>query len=103
MCRGCFLITGQPEKGTWQNLFVAFLAPAQFWQTPHISFRHRGDDKDQKNTCSNIARTANAVQCHSLLSGHYDCNVLMFSIVRNVNNFTTSLGLPFVIVSVLVR
>ena len=33
---------------------------------------------------SNIARIANAVQCHSLLSGRYDCNVLRFSIVRNV-------------------
>ena len=43
----------------------------------------------------NIARIVNAVQCHSLLSGHYDCNVLMFSKVRNVNNFTTSLGLAF--------
>ena len=32
---------------------------------------------------SNIARIANAVQCHSLMSGHYDSNVLMFSIVRN--------------------
>ena len=29
------------------------------------------------------------------MSGHYDCNVLRFSIVRNVNNFTTFLGLPF--------
>ena len=29
------------------------------------------------------------------LSGHYDCHALRFSIVRNVNNFTTSLGLPF--------
>ena len=37
----------------------------------------------------------NAVQCHSLLSGHYDCNSLRLSIVRNVNNFTTSLGLAF--------
>ena len=44
---------------------------------------------------SNIARIANAVQCHSLLSGLYDCNVLMCSIVRNVKNFTTSLGLSF--------
>ena len=43
----------------------------------------------------NIARIANAVQCHSLLSGHYDCNVLMFAIVRNVYNFATSLGLSF--------
>ena len=42
----------------------------------------------------NIARMANTVQCHSLFSGHYDCNVFMFSIiVGNVNNFTTSLGL----------
>ena len=24
MCRGCFLITAQPEKGSWQNLFRAF-------------------------------------------------------------------------------
>ena len=32
----------------------------------------------------NITRIANAVQRHSLLSGHYDCNVLRFSIVRNV-------------------
>ena len=39
---------------------------------------------------SNIARIANAVQCHSLLSGHYDWNVLRFSIVRNVDNFTTN-------------
>ena len=30
-----------------------------------------------------------AVQCHS------DCNVLRFSIVRNVNNITTSLRSPF--------
>ena len=43
----------------------------------------------------NIARIAYAVQCHSLLSGHYDCNVFRFSIVRYVNNFITSLGLPF--------
>ena len=44
-----------------------------------------------------IDRIANAVQCHSLLSGHYDCHALRFSIVRNVNNFPTSpaLGLPF--------
>ena len=43
----------------------------------------------------NIARIANAVQCHSLLSGPYDCSVLMFLIVRNVKNFTTSQGLWF--------
>ena len=24
MCRGSFLITAQPEKATWQNLFRAF-------------------------------------------------------------------------------
>ena len=36
---------------------------------------------------SNIARIVKAVQC--------DCNVLMFSIVINVNNFATSLGLSF--------
>ena len=42
----------------------------------------------------NIARMANTVQCHSLFSGHYDCDVFMFSIiVGNVNNLTTSLGL----------
>ena len=40
-----------------------------------------------------MARIANAVQCHSLLSGHYHCNVLMLATVRNVNNFTTSLRL----------
>ena len=34
----------------------------------------------------NITRIANAVQRHSLLSGHYDCNVLRFSIVRNVKS-----------------
>ena len=45
--------------------------------------------KIQKNTCSNIERTANAVQCHSLLSGHYDCHDLRFSIVGNINKFTT--------------
>ena len=43
----------------------------------------------------NIARIANAVQCQSLLSGHHDCNVFMFSLVRNVNNFIESLELPF--------
>ena len=43
----------------------------------------------------NIARIANAVQCQPLLSGHYDCNVFMFSLVRNVNNFIESLELPF--------
>ena len=42
----------------------------------------------------NIAKIANSAQCHSLLSGHYDWNVLIFSIVKNVNNFTTYLGLP---------
>ena len=41
---------------------------------------------------TNIARIANAVQCQSFLSGNYNCNV-MFSIVKNVNNFRTSLGL----------
>ena len=40
-----------------------------------------------------FSRIANAFQCHSLLSGHYDCYVLMFSIVKNVKNITTSLGL----------
>ena len=29
-----------------------------------------------------------AVPCCSSLSGHYDCNVLRFSIVKNVNNFS---------------
>ena len=43
---------------------------------------------------TNFARIANTVQCHSFLSGHYDCNVLGFSIVRNVNNLTTYLVLP---------
>ena len=38
----------------------------------------------------NIARVANAVQCHSLLSGHCDCNVFRFSIVRNVKNITNA-------------
>ena len=32
----------------------------------------------------NIARIANAVQCHSLLSGNKDCQEIKFSIVRNV-------------------
>ena len=36
-----------------------------------------------------------AVQCHSLLSGHYACNVWRFSIVRNVRNFTTFERLQF--------
>ena len=31
-----------------------------------------------------FARIVNALQCHSLLSGHYDCHDLRFSIVRNV-------------------
>ena len=38
-----------------------------------------------ENTCKTLQE----------LSGHYDCHALRFSIVRNVNNFTTSLGLPF--------
>ena len=29
----------------------------------------------------NIARIANVAQCHSLLTGHYDCHDLRFSIV----------------------
>ena len=37
---------------------------------------------------SNIARIVKAAV-------QYDCNVLVFSIVRNVNNFATSLGLSF--------
>ena len=36
----------------------------------------------------NIARIAYAVQCHSLLSGHYDCHALRFSIIRIVNNIS---------------
>ena len=43
----------------------------------------------------NITIIVNAVQRHSLLSGDYNCNVLMFSIFINVNCFTTSLGLSF--------
>ena len=35
-----------------------------------------------------IARIANAVQCHALLSGHHDCIVLGISIERNINMFT---------------
>ena len=58
-----------------------------------FSFRH----------CPSIA---NAVQCHSLLSGHYDCNVLRFSIVRNVKYHQWLKGLKslnvFVIVFVFV-
>ena len=38
---------------------------------------------------SNTNNVRIAVQCHSLLSGHYDCNILRFSIVRNVNTFIT--------------
>ena len=34
----------------------------------------------------NIARIANAVQCHNLLSGNKDCHEFRFSIVRNVIN-----------------
>ena len=41
--------------------------------------------------------------CHSLLSGHYHCNVLMLATVRNVNNFTTSLRLCSLNVFVIVR
>ena len=33
MCRGCLLITAQPEKGTWQNLFRAF-SPHNFGNRP---------------------------------------------------------------------
>ena len=43
----------------------------------------------------NITIIVNAVQRHSLLSGDYNCNVLMFSIFINANCFTTSLGLSF--------
>ena len=43
----------------------------------------------------NTAKIENAVQCHPLLPGHYYCHALRFSIVKHVNNFTTSLGLAF--------
>ena len=36
---------------------------------------------------SNTTRIANTVKCHSLLTDHYDFNVLRFPIVRNVSIF----------------
>ena len=42
-----------------------------------------------------FARIVNALQCHSLLSGHYDCHDLRFSIVRNVKKNSTSVRLAF--------
>ena len=39
----------------------------------------------------NIARIANAVQCHSKLSGHNDCHEFWFSAVWNVNNITQAM------------
>ena len=44
-------------------------------------------DKDQ-NTYENIARIANAVQCHNLLSDYKDCHEFRFSIVRIVISVT---------------
>ena len=38
-------------------------------------------DTKKKQNYRNIARIANAVQCHSLLSGNKDCNNFRFSIV----------------------
>ena len=39
---------------------------------------------------SNMARNTNAVQCKTLLLGHYDCNVLRFvSNVKNITNITS--------------
>ena len=46
-------------------------------QSDHLS----KDLVDPKTVAENIARIANAVQCYSLLSGHYDCHDLSFSIV----------------------
>ena len=51
-------------------------------------FGQRGDNLGDNYVISyvdkNIARIANAVQCHSLLSGNEDCQEFKFSIVRNV-------------------
>ena len=43
---------------------------------------------DTSNINVNQERIVNAVQCRSLLSGHWDCNDLMFSIVNNGKIFT---------------
>ena len=48
-----------------------------------ISGNNQNLKKTQDKT--KMARTVNAAQCHSLLSGHYECHRLMFSIVGNVN------------------
>ena len=48
--------------------------------------------EEHLNIKQNIARIANAVQCHSLLSGNKDCHEFRFSIVRiviSVSNVTS--------------
>merc|ERR1711989_71199 len=46
-----------------------------------------------KRAHQNIARIANAVQCHSKLSGNKDCHELRFSIVRIVISVTNATSL----------
>ena len=64
------------------------------WNSWHIhTYLEKISEKKKINLCEvlkivcysvNIARIANAVQCHSWLSGNKDCHVFRFSIVRIV-------------------
>ena len=50
----------------------------------------------------NIARIANAVQCHSSLSGNKDCHEFRFSIVKIVISVSNVSSVVFVVVIVFV-
>ena len=55
------------------------------WVCFKESYMKRSLDSDlEKRSWHFITRIASAVQCHFLLSGQYDCNVLRFSIVSKI-------------------
>ena len=69
--------------GGWLNLGISL----SYWGTRVWDLPSPRSPFGTSN--QNITRIANAVQCHSQLSGHYDCHDLRFSIVGNINKFTT--------------
>ena len=75
------------KEGSWK-LMLKMAAKEGRWKFPKsvTSDPFAKFPSQQKNDCVNIARIATAVQCHSLLSGHFDCHEL--SIVWNVKIFT---------------
>ena len=90
VCAYTAKILAQPEKiaQIYLQYLHAFPSLLEIWlPLPTVSCQNSQSHHWPLSHCDiNIARIANAVHCHSSLSGHKDCHEFRFPIVRIVIN-----------------